>query len=78
MRARAKDNVSAVDDYEVISTPLRIDFDNPGRKRMEAHRRRDCRADRNVEVDVSNFFDPLLFNGGSNLSLLFSRGCCGR
>jgi hypothetical protein len=37
MRARAKDNVFAADDYEVISTPFRIDFNNPGRKRMEAH-----------------------------------------
>ncbi len=79
MRLRAHDDVAAVDQDHLIAAPLRIDLDDPGRKRVEVDRTRDPRANRDVEVDVGGFLDARLrLDGGDDLGALFGRRGCGR
>ena len=53
MRLRAHDDVPAADENELISLPLGIDFNDPGRNRIEAHRRRHNGADIDAERDLA-------------------------
>jgi hypothetical protein len=57
---RPQDDVLAAHDDEIVAAPFRIDFNDPRRKRVVTHRRWHGRADRNVEIDVGDFFDLLL------------------
>src|SRR3982074_795311 len=75
---RTHDKVLAAHEDHFIAAPLRIDFDDPGRKRMETDRRRNSRAYRDIEVHIGCFLDPLRLDGGNVLSALLGRRCSGR
>src|SRR4051794_14015519 len=75
---RTHDDVAAVHQHHFIAAPLRIDFHNPLRQRVEANRRRDRRANRDVEVHIGGFLDPLRLDGGNDLGALLGRRGCGR
>src|SRR4249919_3427564 len=77
-RLRTKNDVSAVNSNEIVPTPFRIDFYNPGRKRIETHTARNGGSDRYIEVNVRYFLHLLLLDRRGDLGLLFSRRSCGR
>src|SRR3954454_23462716 len=78
MRLRTDDDVPAVHEDHVIAAPFRIDIDDPLRQRMESNRAGDGGANRDVEVDVADLFDPLRLDGGDDLGALLGRRGCGR
>src|SRR5258708_6053626 len=59
---RAKNDVLAPHEDELVSTPFRIDFHDTRRQRMIADAGRDSRTDRETEVHVCNFLDLLLLD----------------
>ena len=75
---RAENDVSAVNSNEIVSTPLRIDFYDPGRERVEPHITRNGSPDRYVEVDARYFLHFFLLDRRNDLCLLFSRRSRGR
>ena len=71
-------DVPAIDKNNLIAAPLRIDFNDAGRDRIELDRGRNARPDRDVEVYVCNFFYLLLLDRRRDLTALFRRRrCCG-
>src|SRR6202035_766023 len=78
MGLRANDDVPAMHPDDLVTAPLRIDLYDPGRERVEAHRRGNPRANVEFEVHVVNFLDLLRPDGRSDLSLLFRRRSRGR
>src|SRR3954454_13734764 len=74
---RTHDDISAVHQDYFIAPPLRIDFDDPGRKGVETDRRRNSRAHRYVEVHIRCFLDLLRPDGGNDLTALLGGRCSG-
>src|SRR6476661_1758235 len=73
-RLRPNDHVATMHQDELIAAPFRIDLDDQGRKRMEAHRGGKGRSDRDVHVNArADILDLLRPDRRSDLSALFSR-----
>jgi hypothetical protein len=68
-----KNNVSPAHQNEIVTSPLRVNFNNPCRKRIIPDRTRNDGSYGDVEVNVRDFFNLLRLDGGRNLALFFGR-----
>src|SRR6202790_4052014 len=75
---RAKNDVLAVNEDKLVSTPFRIDFHDPRRQRVIVDAGRHGSADRDIEVHVGDFLDLLLLDRRGDLGALFGGRRCSR